>query len=215
MKICGVDEAGRGPVLGPLVICAAMLDKCKEKEMKELGVKDSKMLTAQKREQMYSKLKEVIKYKTIIVEPWEIDKCLNSHKSNLNWLEADKSIKLINELKPDIAYIDTPSPNINAYNKYISKKLEKGIKICCEHKADQKYPIASAASIMAKVTRDRIISEYKKKIGVETGTGYMSDGKTQKFLNENWEKYPKLFRTTWESYKKLVNAKKQKRLMEF
>jgi len=122
------------------------------------------------------------------ISPKEIDEAVESEETNLNWLEADHSAALINELKPDKAILDCPSPNIKAYAAYIKKRLKVECKIVAEHKADEKYPVVSAASILAKVTRDR---------------------------EKNYQKHPEIFRKSWKSYKALQSKKNQKKLGEF
>jgi len=89
------------------------------------------------------------------------------------------------------------------------------IKIISEHKADENYPVVSAASILAKVTRDEEIEKIKQQIGVNFGSGYPSDETTQRFLEENYDKYPDIFRKTWKSYKNVLKQKSQKGLGEF
>jgi ribonuclease HII len=117
---------------------------------------------------------------------------------------------------PDKAVLDCPSPNIRAYKEYVKKQLDdKKIKIIAEHKADVKYPVVSAASILAKVTRDREIEKLKKKIGMNFGSGYPSDAITKGFLKKHYKDFPDIFRKTWASYKKVAGDKKQKNLGEF
>ena len=135
--------------------------------------------------------------------------------SNLNWLEANKTVELVNILQPDKAIIDCPSPNTKAFASYLRERLKnKDIEIIAEHKADVKYPIVSAASICAKVMRDKEVSELEKKYG-KLGSGYAHDPVTQKFLKENWAKHPEIFRHSWESYKRMHTIKDQKKLGEF
>jgi len=124
--------------------------------------KDSKTLTKDQRENLYKKYIKSTKYKIIIINPEEIDEALNSPNTNLNWLEAQKSAEIINELKPDKAILDSPSPNLQAYKDYIKKLIKTKTKIITEHKAE-KYPIVAAASIIAKVTRDKEIEKITKK----------------------------------------------------
>ena len=141
---------------------------------------------------------------------------MNSESLNLNWLEAIKTAELINKLKPERAILDCPSNNLKAYSNYVRDHLkDKTIEIISEHKADSKYPIVAAASIIAKVTRDREIQKIKQKIGEEFGSGYPSDPMTQKFMKENHNKYPDIFRKTWISYKKLKQEKFQRSLADF
>lgn len=213
MRICGIDEAGRGPIIGPLVICAATIDKEKEAELKTLGVKDSKLLTPKKRQELALALPTYIEYKLIIVEPEEIDHYLNKDGTNLNWLEADKTVELINTLSPDYSIIDCPSPNIRAYTSYIQERV--GTEIHTEHKADLNHPIAAAASILAKVARDRIIQELHKKTGVDFGSGYLTDEKTQAFIAQHWKTHPALFRKTWTTYKTLLAQQEQQKLNHY
>lgn len=215
--ILGADEAGRGPVIGPLVMAGVTIKKEEEIKLKNIGVKDSKLLTPKQREELFEKIVNIVqKYKIIIISAKEIDNALLSEEINLNWLEAIKSAEIINGLKPDTAYLDCPSNNIKAYSDYVRKLLEnKDTKIIAEHKADMTYPVVSAASILAKVTRDKEIEKIKKKVKVDFGSGYPSDPVTQEFLEKNYNKFPEIFRKTWESYKRIVRNKGQAKLGDF
>lgn len=153
MKICGVDEAGRGPVIGPLVICAYCIDEKELPELLKLKVKDSKLLTPKQRASLYSKLKKLSKdFKLAVIPAQEIDS-RNAVGTNLNQLEALKIAELLDELRPDVVYVDSPtSPKAEKFAGMIfEKSVHKNIKIIAEHKADVKYPVVSAASILAKV----------------------------------------------------------------
>jgi ribonuclease HII len=213
MFTCGIDDAGKGPVIGPMVIAGVLANEEQEQKLVELGVKDSKLLTPIQRERMFDKIKGIVeKYEIIVIEPKEIDEVVGKGKHmNLNWLEADKMAQTINKLKPNIAILDCPSPNTSKFAEYVKSKVNGVVKVVAEHKADVTYPIVSAASILAKVTRDELIQELKKKYKVEFGSGYPSDPLTQGFLQKNWNKYP-FFRTSWESYKTILKAKAQKKL---
>nr|MCK4930246.1 ribonuclease HII [Nanoarchaeota archaeon] len=154
MIIAGVEEAGRGPVIGPMVMAIACVNEKDEFKLKTLGVKDSKLLTPLQRERLYNEIKDLCDYHIIKVSPKEIDSAVNSEDTNLNWLEADKAVVLINKLKPKRVILDCPSTNLKEYKKYIQKRLKYKPKIVVEHKADVKYTIVGAASILAKVVRD-------------------------------------------------------------
>ena len=111
--ICGVDEAGRGPVIGPMVIVGITIDEAKESKLQWIGVKDSKLLTPKRREILFEKILGIVKgYKIEIISPSQIDAALNDADMNLNWLEAVKTAGIINKLKPNKAYIDSPSNNL-------------------------------------------------------------------------------------------------------
>ena len=215
--IFGSDEAGRGPVIGPLVIAAVVIEENDIEKLMKIGVKDSKLLTASQREFMFEKIKTAVKnYKIIMVQPKEIDEAVESTKGmNLNWLEAHKTAELLNNLNPNSAYIDCPSANTKKYTEYLRKLLKHKVELFVEHKADLNYPVVSAASILAKITRDMEIERISKKIKKNIGSGYPSDPITQKFIKKNYKKYPEIFRKSWATYKALINAKKQKKLGEF
>ena len=216
--ICGVDEAGRGPVLGPLVMAGVLIDEKNESILKNLGVKDSKLLTKGKRDELFKKIITLVKgYEIISITASEIDDALLSETMNLNILEAYKTADILNKLNPDKAIIDLPEKNQERYQGYIRKKLKnKEMNLITEHKADFNYPSVAAASILAKVTRDRYIDFLKEQIGIDFGSGYMTDEKTTKFLEKHWNNSKvNFFRKQWASWKNMKLKKEQKNLFEF
>ncbi len=216
VMLCGIDEAGRGPVIGPLVICGAVIKEGDEFKLKVIGIKDSKLLIPKKREELYNIIKDMVDYRVLVIKPKEIDDALKDEELNLNKLEAIKSAFIINELKPDKAILDCPSNNIKAYEDYLKEFIDdKKTVIKAEHKADMNYIIVSAASIIAKVVRDGEIKKIKEKIKKDFGSGYPSDPKTQDFLKKYYDVYPDIFRKEWASYKEVVNKKRQKSLVDF
>ncbi len=218
MLICGIDEAGRGPVIGPLVIAGVSIEEDEERKLKELGVKDSKLLDKKQREDLFKKILNLVKdYKILSLTPDIIDEHIKSDKSNLNKLEAETTAEILNVLKPDKAFIDLPDRNAERYQEFIKKNLEnKKTKLITEHKADYNYPIVSAASILAKVTRDRYIEFLREKFGEDFGSGYTSDEKTIKFLQKHWNnKEVNFFRKEWATWKDMKSEKQQKKLFDF
>lgn len=218
MIIAGVDEAGRGPVIGPMVMAICATDEKNIHLLDELGVKDSKLLTPQKREAIFSKIKEICEHKIIILSPQEIDDALNDRSINLNRLEGKTIAKLINSIKSDKSIIDCPSTNIKAYTEFLQSMITSNTKLVVEHKADLNNTIVGAASILAKVTRDREIEKLQKIAKQDFGSGYPSDPRTVDFLKNNWNKYD-FFRKSWATYKNVagINASKakQKKLGEY
>ncbi len=213
-KVLGIDEAGRGPVIGPLIIAGVMIHDGKEAELG--AVKDSKLLKHSQRESLYHQIVAHSEFKIIEVNPKEIDEAVSPENKlmNLNWLEAHKQAEIINELKPDVAIIDCPSPNCKKYTEYLKALLNKeikNIKLIVEHKADVNYPVCSAASIIAKVKREEEMKKIRDKYG-EAGPGYQSNQVTQKFIKENWEKHPEIFRHSWSTFKNHEKMKGQKKL---
>src|SRR3989344_17579 len=168
----GIDEAGRGPILGPMVMVAIAVDEDGAKKLEWLGVKDSKLLSSETREELFGRIREVVHdFRVEMIEPDAIDLSLSEENTNLNWLEADTSARMISELAPDKAVVDCPSPNTGAYKKYLLEKLipevRKKIELIAEHKADVNYIVVSAASVIAKVIRDRAIDNLKAKIKID------------------------------------------------
>jgi len=214
MIIAGIDEAGRGPAIGPLVIAIASIDEKNLVMLQAMGVKDSKLLSPAARERIYKELLDVVKYEIVPLSPKEVDHAVESESTNLNWLEADTAAKLLNKMQPPKAYIDCPSATPRSYTEYIQAKLDYDPQLIVEHKADTNYLIVGAASILAKVTRDRMIEEIKKKYNVEFGSGYPADPMTIKFTEEHWNEYD-FFRKSWASWKNAANRHMQKTLKGF
>ncbi len=215
MLIAGIDEAGLGPCLGPMVLCVATIEKAEEEKLLEIGVKDSKQLTASQREKQFGQLQKVLReFRTIHILPHEMD-ALMDWKS-LNEIEAMKIGYLLNSLKekPEVVFIDSPDVIEKNFARRIRKYVSYGLKIKSEHKADVNYPKVSGASIIAKVERDAVIAELAKEFG-EIGSGYSHDPKTIAFL-ENWMKHnkalPHFARKAWDTNKRILDKKFQKSL---
>jgi len=215
MLIAGIDEAGRGPVLGPMVLAVCCIHKRDEEKLLELGVKDSKLLSAKERERQFSVIKSIAKeFNSIHVSAKEID-FLRDRKS-LNEIEAMRIGMLLNELKekPEIVFVDSPDNIEKNFEKRIRTYLNFDCIIKSEHKADLNYPIVSAASIIAKVERDLEIKKLAEKYG-ELGSGYPGDEVTIKFLDD-WMKsnevLPEFARNSWDTSRRLLDKKFQKKL---
>jgi ribonuclease HII len=210
--IAGVDEAGRGCVIGPLVVAGVMVRAEMLPILKELGVKDSKLLTPQKRELLYPAILQLTeKYHIIKVVPSEIDKAVASARKlhKLNRLEAQTMAQVIEILKPDEAYVDAADTVDYRFGNHIRELLKTKTRITSQHKADRIYPIVSAASIIAKVERDREIARLKVEYG-DFGSGYLTDGKTMSFLRrlmEENDEYPSFVRKSWKPAKRVKSEK--------
>ena len=197
-------------------MCGVVVDEEGEESFKSIGVKDSKLLTKKQREILFEKIKKIVKeYELVVIQPAEVDLAVDgAGAKNLNFLEAAKIIDILRKLEPDRAYIDCPSPNIRAYKEYIQDLLKNKTELIVAHKADVKYPVVSAASILAKVTRDREIEKLERKYG-KIGSGYPADPITKKFLKENFNRHPEIFRHSWSTMKELKNGKGQSKLGDF
>ena len=203
MLVAGVDEAGRGCVIGPLVVAGVAVQTENLPRLVELGVKDSKLLTAKKREALYPDiLKLTVNHHIIKVPPPQIDKVVRSERKlhKLNRLEAQTMAKILEALKPDEAYVDAADVMAERFGNHIRECLKNKTKIVSEHKADLTYPIVSAASVIAKVERDREIAKLTEKYG-DFGSGYLTDEKTMVFLKKlltRYGDYPCCVRKSWE-----------------
>ncbi|MCW4016174.1 MAG: ribonuclease HII [Candidatus Bathyarchaeota archaeon] len=208
MIMSGVDEAGRGPVIGPLVVAGVSLDEKDLPKLVDLGVKDSKLLSAQKRETLAKQIKELaLNCHVVFLSPAEIDHVVETGKRlhRLNRFEAQAMAKVITILKPDVVYVDASDVSAERFGEHIAENLDFSLKIVSEHKADLTYPIVSAASIIAKVERDMVISSLQKKHG-DIGCGYPSDSKTIKFLGDwirKFGSYPDFVRKSWKTSKRV------------
>lgn len=206
MRILGVDEAGRGCVMGPLVIAGVLIDERSQPKLLKLGVKDSKLLSSHRREKLAKEIEQIALSTHIIkLSPAEIDKAVISQRKlhKLNRLEAKAMAKVIEALKPDIAIVDASDVLANRYKQHIKECLCRPVQVISEHKADKNYSSVSAASIIAKVERDNIINELKVKYG-DFGSGYMTDLKTKAFLETLARRhcpYPNFVRRSWKPAK--------------
>ncbi len=217
----GVDDAGRGPVIGPMILAGVLIDNEQEKELKKLGVKDSKELTPKRREFLAEKIKKIItEFEIIIISPEEIEK-KQAEGIKLNEVEAIACAKIINKLNKTEEKIkivlDCPSTSLIKWKDYLIPKIKEisNLEISCEHKADRNHVAVSAASILAKSQREKEMDRLRKKYGNEIGSGYTSDPATQRFLQKYAEKYSKdgIFRKTWITWKKAKENLGQRKLV--
>ncbi len=222
--ILGVDDAGRGPVIGPMVLAGCLIDKSKEKQLRKLGVKDSKQLTQKRREFLSEKIKEIAEtFEIVLVMPEKIDTALKKG-TNLNTLEAIKTAQIINRINtsPNTGVakikvvIDCPSVSIQKWRDLLKTKIDNlsNLEISCEHKADKNHVSVSAASILAKCVREKEMDKLKKIYGTKIGSGYCSDPLTSKFLEKHSEKYEKdgIFRKSWSTWRNAASKNKQRKL---
>ena len=209
----GVDDAGRGPIIGPLVIGGVALPRDRIRDLLNLGVKDSKLLTPNTRTQLAEEIRGLVSRISLSeIQPREIDDVvLHGLKlRKLNFLEARVMADVINELHPSEVYVDASDVNEKRYGEDIRSFLTKDLKtieIISEHHADRNYPQVSAASIIAKVHRDQVIDQLHVEYG-DFGSGYITDQKTMKFLRsyrQSHDSYPPIVRLSWKTAKEIEN----------
>jgi ribonuclease HII len=216
-KIAGVDDAGRGAILGPLVIAGVSTKEDKLEQLIKIGVKNSKLLSPNRRSNLYRQIMNIVENVAVIkLKPEQIDNYVLKGKKykKLNYLEALSMAKVIELLDAEIVYVDASDVNVNRFKQDILEVLQKRVEIISIHHADKIYPIVSAASIIAKVNRDKEISDLSKKFG-DLGSGYPADNRTIKFLEQWLKKYgdmPPFARKSWRTVKRLLNSKLNNKL---
>jgi ribonuclease HII len=213
MLVAGVDDAGRGSAIGPLVIAGVLMKEDDVPRLLVLGAKDSKLLSAHRREILAPEIMRVVEdYNVVKLSPQQIDDVVLKGRKlrRLNWLEAQTMAKVIEALKPDKAYVDASDVLEERFKTDILECLPFKIPIVSEHKADRTYPIVSAASIIAKVERDKEIAELARIYG-NFGSGYPSDHRTIDFLQRclsKMGKCPDFVRASWKPVKKVRSNEK-------
>ncbi|HMF32445.1 MAG TPA: ribonuclease HII [Candidatus Lokiarchaeia archaeon] len=213
-----MDEAGRGPVLGPMVICGLAVEEEQLRTFAEIGVKDSKLLTPKKRELLAGEIRKITS-SIVVREISAADIDAQRAEISLNEIEVRAMGAILAELHPDVIYIDAVDVNEERFGLNVLKYSElTDVEVIAEHKADFNYPVVGAASIIAKTTRDAEIRKLKENYG-EIGSGYTSDEKTIRFL-EAWvaenKDLPPFARRSWKTAQNILNAQiKQKKITDF
>lgn len=215
----GIDDAGRGPVIGPMVLAGCLIDEKTGGEFKKLGIRDSKQLTQKRREFLEKIIKEKSEtFEMVVIYPDEIDG-ENSKGIKLNELEAIACAKIINKINEGYktqkflhhssgflgaqkssskkvsdkikVFVDCPSVSIIKWQDFLKTKIKNlsNLEISCEHKADKNHISVSAASILAKCAREKEMASLKEKYGEGIGSGYCSDPLTCKFLENHARKH--------------------------
>lgn len=224
MIVAGVDEAGRGSVLGPLVVAAVSLRYENISKLNKIGVRDSKLLSPARRVELFREIKkisQVVSYERIF--PDSIDRIVfnGERLHKLNYLEAQAMAKLLSRINFDRAFVDCCDTNQKRFGFQVSDLVASRLgrsfaigeynplfeKITSEHHADRNYLVVSAASIVAKVTRDAAIKRLSKEYG-NIGSGYPSDPDTLSFLKACFSKsksFPDFVRRSWLTIRRMEN----------
>ena len=215
--VAGVDDAGRGPVLGPLVIAGVMFRESQIGELKRRGVDDSKKLSQERRKALDGPIKRLaLGYELVELEPAVIDATVLRGRKlrKLNWLEAKAMAQVIDRLKPERAYVDASDVNAERFGNWISAQLPATIKVISEHRADARYVVVGAASILAKVRRDARLAALRDHYG-EIGSGYSHDLRTRAFLRRWLDEsrcLPSFVRKSWKTVERIKAESAQKSL---
>lgn len=214
--ILGIDEAGRGSVIGPMVIGGVLIDEANEEKLAKIGVRDSKELTPAQRERMATQIKKVAKdWVTVRITAKEIDELRK--KKNLNVIEAEKMAEIIKLMKADRAYVDAPQVSTDKFKNVLLHLAKNHTEIITENYADKKYKTVSAASIIAKVDRDAEVEKIKKEVGFDFGVGYSHDARSIEFVKKclREKKHLDYIRHSWTTVQELKGKRKQKKIVEY
>ncbi|HUG96181.1 MAG TPA: ribonuclease HII [Nitrososphaera sp.] len=209
----GVDEAGRGSIIGPLVVAGISVRETKIAQLTEMGVRDSKVLTPKARARLFGEIMKVADSVCIRkVNPVEVDDSVSLR--GLNRLEAKVMASVINNIGADEVYVDCCDVNPERYRDYIGQHLSCSPKMHSMHHADAINVVVSAASIVAKITRDHEVEQIRKKYRA-IGSGYPSDDRTMRFIRR-WVKKngsaPEFARKSWKPLRLLLEQTAQCKL---
>jgi ribonuclease HII len=223
--VAGLDEAGRGPVIGPLVIGCVMYREEDLPILEEIGVDDSKKLSPKHRTHLAEQIKgSCLAHKVKVITAEEINKLHFLAKLTLNQIEERAFAALLNEMtpRPDIIYLDACDTKEDRFGRTIQAQLKfKPDRVVSKHRGDAIFKVVGAGSILAKTVRDSVIEEYQRQYG-DLGSGYPSDPKTRNFLNAYYREhrdFPPIVRTWWKTAENIVkkyrDAQHQKKLTDF
>ena len=219
MRILGVDEAGRGPVIGSMFIASFELDEGKVSELEDIGVKDSKKLSNKKREEIREKLDAIGSFTLMEIEASQIDEM--REVMTLNEIELQGFVEVMKDSDADRFTVDLPEPNGDRFIRKMKKELPESFQnknFVAEHGADDEYPEVSAASIIAKSAREKNVQELHQKYGYDFASGYPHDKPTIKFLETYMEEkgeLPEETRMSWSTAEKIVKKSKQKSFEDY
>ncbi|WAI02602.1 ribonuclease HII [Methanogenium organophilum] len=211
--ICGVDEAGKGSVLGPMVIAGVSAPDMDI--VASTGVADSKTLSRNRREIIYREITENFLFACRIISAEEIDRL--RAEILMNEIVAQAHAEVIRKLPSCTAFVDACDVNAERYGRTVGGYAGDGYSVISEHKADVRYAVVSAASVVAKVTRDRCIDLLHEEFG-NFGSGYPSDPLTIQFLEDYIKEFmqpPSCARTSWETTRRIMDRLSQATLFDF
>lgn len=214
MRLLGIDEAGRGPVLGPMVVAGVVAED--QQTLRSLGVRDSKRLTPKRRTALAREIMDRAECRVLVIPALELD--LRMESMTLNQVEVESFADLIRSLAPDEAWVDCCDPSETRFRRAILRELGYELPLRAEHKADERYPVVSAASIVAKVRRDEEVSRIQEELGLPVGSGYAHDPQTRSFMRawlEERGEIPPHTRRAWRTSKDLLSQAWLRNLKEW
>jgi ribonuclease HII len=214
--IVGVDEAGRGAWIGPLVVGAFAISEDRLPDLRACGARDSKVVAPAERERIHDLLPSLGVARSLELPPPEIDR--HASLGHLNALEARAFGEILAPFSPAVAYVDACDTDAARFGRRVSTLAGPGIRIIARHRADERYPVVGAASIVAKVRRDRAVRELGGRLGVEVGSGYPSDARTIRAVRSllpPGSARPEWLRASWATTSRVLRGRAPRTLAEF
>ena len=205
MRFLGADEAGKGPVIGSMFVVGVVVDEDRFFDLAALGVKDSKLLTPARREALAPKIEKIALDRYVLeVRPEVIDEL--RQLMTMNEIMVKSFSKVVEKLSADRAILDAADVDPGRFARRVKEGSRTEMEVVAEHRADKNHSLVAAASIVAKVNRDRSVREIEVAVGKEIGSGYPSDPATVRFLEE-WAKehgeLPPFARKSWKTAERI------------
>lgn len=203
-EVCGVDEAGRGSVLGPLVVAGVRAPRAQLARLREIGVRDSKAVPPGRRAQLAGAIRASAEVSVSVASPSSVDRAVARHK--LNELEAERMARVVSKLAADVSYVDSCDVDAARFGRRVSQL--SGRRVRAYHRADSRFAAVAAASIVAKVERDRLVARLRL-AGEAEGSGYPSDRRTMDFLKSHMRAHgapPPSARASWRPVRLMLGA---------
>ncbi len=203
-EVLGIDEAGRGSLLGPLVVGGFATSSATARRLADIGVRDSKLLSPERREEVYRRLASLGRRLTVVLPPAMIDR--HVRHGGLNALEARAFAQIVRRAGVPSVYADACDPIAERFGATVRRLSGVSARVVARHRADRTIPVVAAASIVAKVHRDRALARLRRQVGEGVGSGYPSDERTREFVRallRDGAEPPGWVRRSWQTMESL------------
>jgi ribonuclease HII len=210
----GADEAGRGPALGSMFAAAVAVD---DLAAVPEGVDDSKNLSRERREELAATLRADDRVQTAVAEI--TSERIDAPDADMNALTVDAQARALRDVvrEGESGVVDACDTSEERFARRVGDAVDADVDLAAEHGADEAYPVVSAASVLAKVARDRHVDALTEQYGA-VGSGYPSDPTTREFLREYVRErgeLPDCARESWQTCADALAAAQQSGLDQF